>query len=156
MEAKIFPMAPVSSSAAAGVVVSILFVIGIIFVIFGYLIYSMKHCRFELNDKGLQVKGEIYARFIPYSSMKLNEIKNLDFTIDKDSPYRPVFRTNGAALPGYQSGWFRLSNKEKALLFVSDRTKVIYIPTTEGFSLLLTPDNPQDFVETLKTAGHFQ
>ena len=61
----------------------------------------------------------------------------------------PARRTMGTGLPGYQSGWFRLKNGEKALLYLTDRTKAVYVPTTEGYGLLLSPDDPDGFLGAL-------
>ena len=66
-----------------------------------------------------------------------------------DSEFKPIRRTNGIGLPGYSAGWFKLANGEKALLFVTDRGKVVYMPTTDGYSVLLSTVNPEEFLESL-------
>ena len=66
-----------------------------------------------------------------------------------DPEHRPVLRTNGAGLPGYGSGWFKLANGEKALLFVTDR-RVVYLPTREGYAVLLSVADPEAFLEALR------
>ncbi len=48
----------------------------------------------------------------------LEEAKQVD--LSGDSEYRLRTRTNGTGLPGYQAGWFKLQNGEKALVFVTD------------------------------------
>jgi len=47
-------------------------------------------------------------------------------------------RTRGTGLPGYSAGWFRLRNGEKALCFLTDRSRLAYVPTRAGFSVLLS------------------
>jgi hypothetical protein len=67
-----------------------------------------------------------------------------------------VARTVGTALPGYRSGWFRLANGEKALVYVTDPSRVVYVPTTDGYSLLLSVAETDQFVDRLhamKSAG---
>ena len=64
---------------------------------------------------------------------------------------RPKWRTNGVGLPGYSIGWFRLRNREKALVFLTDRKHAIYIPTTEGYVVLISPQNPDAFVKALRS-----
>ena len=59
-------------------------------------------------------------------------------------------RRMGTGLPGYQAGWFRLRGGEKALLYLTDRSKAVYIPTTNDYSLLLSPADPDGFLETLR------
>ena len=50
-------------------------------------------------------------------------------------------RTNGLALPGVRLGWFRLASDERALVFIARGETVLYVPTSDGFPVLLeTPD----------------
>ncbi len=62
---------------------------------------------------------------------------------------RPVRRTNGISLLGLSEGWFKLANSERALMFVTDRDNVVYMPTREGCSVLLSTVNPEKFLESL-------
>jgi crotonobetainyl-CoA:carnitine CoA-transferase CaiB-like acyl-CoA transferase len=59
-------------------------------------------------------------------------------------------RTNGVGLPGYRAGWFRLRNGEKALAFVTDVHRVTYLRTTDGYSVLLSVEQPQQFASALQ------
>jgi hypothetical protein len=59
----------------------------------------------------------------------------------------------GTGLPGYSAGWFSLRNGEKALLFVTDRSRVVRIPTRDGYSLMVSPRHPQAFMEALRAAA---
>ncbi len=63
----------------------------------------------------------------------------------------PRLRMAGTAAGGYQAGWFRLRNGEKALLYLTDRRHAVYVPTTEGYSVLLSPQQPEPFVERLRS-----
>jgi len=56
----------------------------------------------------------------------------------------------GTGLPGYASGWFRLRNGDKALVYLSDRSRVVYVPTTLGFDLLISPRDPARFLAKLR------
>jgi hypothetical protein len=55
----------------------------------------------------------------------------------------------GTGLPGYAAGWFKLANGEKALVYVTTQSEVVYIPTTEGYSLLLSVTEPDRFLARL-------
>jgi hypothetical protein len=59
----------------------------------------------------------------------------------------------GTGLPGYRSGWFRLRNGEKALLYLTDTSRAVYVPTTAGYGVLLSPQNPDEFVAALRGIG---
>ena len=78
------------------------------------------------------------------------------FSVDlgREEQLRPKWRRIGTALPGYQAGWFRLRNGEKALLYLTDRTRAVYIPTTAGYSLLLSPADPDRFLSQLRSLLH--
>ena len=59
---------------------------------------------------------------------------------------RTSARTNGIGLPNYQAGWFRLNNREKALVFVTDWSRSVIVPTTEDYTLLANPEDPDGFI----------
>ncbi len=116
--------------------------------VFGFFFYSSRKTSFELSPEGLRVKGTMYARTIPSSSVKITEVRALDLSREKD--YHVRWKTNGLALPDYLLGWFRLRNRTKALMFVTDRHHVVYIPTSDGFSVLLSVSEPEKFERALK------
>ena len=56
----------------------------------------------------------------------------------------------GTGMPGYQAGWFRLRNGDKALLYLTDRSKAVYVQTTDGFGVILSPSEPDNFLGALE------
>ena len=102
---------------------------------------------FEVRDDGLALKGDFYGRFIPKAQLKLNQARRVD--LSHDATLRPKWRWWGTGLPGYQAGWFKLNNGEKALLYLTDRSRAVYVPTTQGYSLLLSPLDPDSFLTSL-------
>ena len=144
---KVFPMTPAS--------IGVLSVIGIILIplilIMGFVAYSARNTRFEVNDEGLRIKGAIYGRFIPKESIIKEDLKILNLNLERE--LKPVMRTFGIGLPGYSEGWFKLANGERALLFVTDRFNVVYVPTTEGYSILLSTAYSEEFLESLRWEG---
>jgi hypothetical protein len=83
--------------------------------------------------------------------MQAARARRVDFAATPE--LRPGRRTMGTGLPGYQSGWFRLANGEKALLYLTDRRRAVYVPTSAGYSLLLSPDDPDAFLEALRSGS---
>ena len=57
-------------------------------------------------------------------------------------------RTNGVGLPGFLLGWFRLDNGERALIAVTDRGRVVYVPYVEGL-LLVSVADPAAMLDSL-------
>jgi hypothetical protein len=140
---KVFPITPVSIRAFS--------VIGIVIIplilIMGLVAYSAINTRFEINGEGLHIRRAIYGRFILKESIIIEN--SMILNLNADSELKPVRRTNGIGLPGYSEGWFKLANGERALLFVSDRVNVVYLPTTEGYSVLISTVNFEEFLKSL-------
>lgn len=140
---KIFPMTPAS--------IRVFSVIGFVLIplilIFALIAYSAVNTRFEVGSEGLHIKGAIYGRFIPKDSIILGDSRIVD--LDAEGELRPVRRTNGIGLPGLSEGWFRLANGEKALMFVTDRESVVYIPTRDGYSVLFSTVTPDELLNSL-------
>lgn len=148
---KVFTLIPSGSGVLVFCLVFGLFMVSLA-VLFGFIAYSSRNVRFAVSPAALEIKGGMYGRSIPLSSLDLDamEVTNLK----SDRKRAPRWRTNGIGLPGYQSGWFKLRNGEKGLLFVTDRTRAVYIPTRDGYSLLVTPQHTDDFVASLRAAAH--
>jgi hypothetical protein len=56
----------------------------------------------------------------------------------------------GTGIPGFAAGWFRLANGDKALIYLTDRHRVAYVPTREGYAILLSVAEPERFVRALR------
>ena len=136
----LFPIIPASSGPIWLFVIISVFMLGIMSLL-GYLAYSSRHVCLEVSEMGLRIRGDIYGRTIPAASVVLDKLQVLNLT--RDSAYALKRRTNGASLPGYKSGWFRLVNGEKALTFVTDPTRIIYIPTRDGYTVLVSVAEPE-------------
>jgi len=142
-----FPMVPVSGKAWAffgGL--SLLFVgLSALMLLLGW---SITRGGFELTPEGLRLRGAVYGRMIPATSLDAGGARLIDFRVEPD--LRPRWRTNGIGLPGYLAGWVTLRSGEKALTFMSDRSHVVYIPTREGYAVLLSVCEPEQFLSRLR------
>lgn len=142
-----FPIAPAESRYLWFIIPITVLLLGVMALLFATVAGS-RSARFEVSSEGLRLRGDLYGRLIPWSELRVEEARRVDFAQERG--LRPSWRTMGTALPGYQAGWFRLVNRQKALLYLTDRTKAVYIPTEKGYSLLLSPANPDAFLERLK------
>ena len=142
----IFQLVPASDRTLWTTGALALLLLGIL-CLMGYLAYSSRHMRAVVSPEGITIKGGLYGRTIPTEALVLEEAKAI--TLDKGSPYRLKIRTNGVGLPGYYAGWFRLQNGDKALVFVTDPERVVYLPTKEGYIVLLSVAEPEAFLEAL-------
>lgn len=144
-----FPMIPASAGPIWVFAVLGVIMLGVL-VMFAGFVYSSRHTTFEVRPAGLQIKGTLYGRTIPSSSLVVDQAQVVDLTRDRD--FMLGWRTNGAGLPGYSAGWFRLKNKQKALAFVTDRRRTVYLPTTDGYAVLMSVADPDRFVRKLREA----
>ena len=115
----------------------------------GYTAYSARNSRIEVGAGELKLVGDFWARSIPIESIRLEGAAVLD--LKKSPDYAPRIRTFGTAVPGYASGWYRLRNGEKALAYLTQRDSVVYIPTSLGYSLLLSADRPEELLAALRS-----
>ena len=116
--------------------------------LFIFIRYSSRNARFEVSEEGLRIKGGLYDRFIPGETIGSQNIQILN--LNTSTGYKLGRRSNGIGLPGYNEGWFKLKNKEKALLFVTDRSNVVYIPTSQNYSVIMSFSNTDEFQESTK------
>lgn len=128
------------------------FLIGLIFisVIVLFIVTSRgsRQSRFVLSENGLAIHGDLYGQLIRRQYLRGNAARIVD--LDVDTSLAPKRKSMGTAVPGYRAGWFRLRNGREALLYLTDRHRAVYVPTTAGYDLLLSPQNPERFVQRLK------
>jgi hypothetical protein len=120
----------------------------------GVVVYSLsasRTARFEVSNAGLRLRGDFYGRLIPARSLRLDAARAVD--LRKEPTLEPVLRTVGTAIGGYRAGWFRLRDGERALLYVTDPTHVAYVPTTEGYSVMLSVADPAAFLASLRRSA---
>lgn len=141
---QIFPMVPASSKA--------LWVIAVILVplvaLLGYSAYASRNAQFEVSETGLRIHGGLYARTVPVESLVCDGARAVD--LRSDASLKPGLRLNGVGLPGYHTGWYQLKNGEKALVYLTDPSAVAYVPTRDGYSLLLSVENVQAFLNSVR------
>jgi len=149
MENKVFAMVPGPQAAVVimWVLVAVCFALACVTV---SLALTMQSVKFEVEPDGLRIHAALYGRYIPWSSVAWDRARLVDRRSEKD--LRPTLRTNGIGLPGYLAGWFRLRSGEKALLFLSGKGEAVYLPTTEGFAVMLSAREPRELYGAILSA----
>jgi hypothetical protein len=142
---EVFPIVPAAAKplwflGAIGLVLAL--------VLLTYVAWSARHSRVEVTDQTLRLVGDLWGRSIPLRSLDLASARVL--RLDAASSYRPVSRTFGTGIPGYASGWLRLRNGEKALAYLTSSESVVHIPTSQGYSLLLSVAEPEALLRVLR------
>lgn len=142
-----FPFEP----AGAGPVLffgGLLLFLGLLLAALGSFSWASKRGVVELDEGGLRIRADLYGRRIPWSSIRADGVSVVD--LSGNGTWKVTARTNGAGLPGYLSGWFRMSGGDKALLFVTRKDAVVRVPTTDGYSLFVSVKEPARFAEAVK------
>jgi len=114
----------------------------------GAAAYGSRRASFEVTESGLRLRGDVYGRFLPRSALHLDQVRVVSLL--EEPKLRPVRRTFGTGLPGYRAGWFKLAGGAKALLYVTDQTRVVVVPTTQHYMVLLSPLDPDGLVRSLQ------
>jgi Bacterial PH domain len=117
-----------------------------------YLMLAPRLLRFEVRPKELRISGDpLYGRTIPLTDLDMSAARAIDLATSSD--YRLSWRTNGVGLPHFKSGWFRLAGGGKALVFIGDPHRTVVIPHREGYSLMVSPSDPEAFLNSLRSSS---
>lgn len=103
--------------------------------------------RLRLDRDGLEVATTFYRRRLALAELALDQARVVD--VDERTEFRPLLKTNGTSLPGFQSGWFRLRNRQRAFVARAGGSRLLWIPTTQGYGLLLQPAQPRALLDRL-------
>jgi Bacterial PH domain len=144
---EIFAISPISSMVRWG-----LTFIGLIPLLLGaWLVWTGLRTggsSLEVSNNGLQVHGEYGNALYKISELKLDQARVVNLNLEQS--LRPLWRSWGTGLPGYNAGWFGLGNKQNALVYVSDWKNVIYIPTSKGHAILFSSPQAATILEKLR------
>lgn len=108
---------------------------------------AMRRHHVTLDGDGLEVRTTFYGRKLGWGDLQLQDARVVD--LDEHTELKPMLKTNGTSLPGMHSGWFRLRNRHKALVAMTNGPRVVHLPTTQGYDLLLQARQPQALLQRL-------
>lgn len=140
MNPTVYAMIPASGGRMGWIIVPVVLIAASAVFLLGRTLYGAHNATFELSEQGLVFHGDVWGGPIALSELRGGAARIVDLT--REPGLKPVRRTMGTALPSYQSGWFRLADGEKALLYLTARDRALYIPTTKGYAVLLSPADP--------------
>jgi hypothetical protein len=102
----------------------------------------------ELGKDGLRIRVSFINK--RWALSELDSDRACLVNLDTRKELRPKWKLWGAAMPGLSSGLFKLYNGDKSHLYITDRQKVVYIPTQSG-PVLLSLERPGDFLAALQS-----
>lgn len=144
---QVFPIPPASGNSVwlLSPIIVLLLALGIVL---GWVGWSTRHSRAEVSSDGLRLVGDLWGRTIPLDHLRLDGARVVDLRAEPD--LQPRTRTMGTALGGFEAGWYRLRGGEKALIYLTDKTRVVYVPTRDGYSVLVSSSEPERFLTALR------
>lgn len=137
-------------ASASALVVPLLVVVFCLAIagLFGWIAWYSSRSTLMVQDGALVLRVPMYGRSIPVERIDIERAAVV--SLDRTSPRRPTSRTNGVGIPGYSVGWFRLADGSKALLAVTDRDRVVDLPTSDGYSVLVSVADPDGFLDRMR------
>ena len=104
--------------------------------------------RMAIDAGGIELTTTLYRKRIGWSQLDLAAARVID--MDEHPESRPMIKSNGVSLPGFRSGWFRARNFGKLFVAISGGSRLLRIPTHEGYTLLLQPRDPNALLMRLR------
>lgn len=119
-----------------------------VFLLVAWTLYGSQRASLQLSSDGMSFRGDVWGRkTIPLQRIRVRDARMVN--LDNEPELRPSSKRMGTGLPGYASGWFRLRSGEKALIYLTDRRKVVYIPTDLGYNVLVSVAEPEKLLSEL-------
>ncbi|CAM4161584.1 MULTISPECIES: hypothetical protein [Shewanella] len=158
---KVKPLPKGAKYAASGMIIAVLGLLSWVF-------YKAHDASIRLSPTTMLVDIPLYRVELSRESLLTSEAKILN--LDEDGAPKLSYRSNGVGMPGYSLGWFKLAeasesvasehivsehiaseNIASALLSVTHRERVLVLPTTEGYLLILSLEQPEALLASLLT-----
>lgn len=110
--------------------------------------WSVQRRRVALDGDLLAIAAGFNSARVRVADLDLAAARIADLA---DAPtLRPLLKTFGTAMPGYSAGHFRLRDRSRGFLLLTDRRKVLVLPERGGRTLLLSMERPQALLDALK------
>lgn len=121
-------------------------------VVLALLLLAMKRRSVELRDGVLEVRAALFRHRVAVSELDLGRARVVD--LRERTELRPVLKTGGMSLIGFDAGRFRLREKfGKAFCLLTERGRVLWLPHRDGKDqLLLSLQHPQALLDALRAS----
>ena len=102
----------------------------------------------RIEDGGIDIRTTLYRRRLRWADLDLAAARVID--IDEHPENKPLFKSNGVSIPGFRSGWFRSRAFARLFVATAGGSRLLWLPTTLGYTLLLEPGSPAALLERLR------
>jgi Bacterial PH domain len=115
------------------------------------LVWSIQWRHIVLEGDRLSIRAGMNSVRLRVADLDLAAARIVDLA--QTPTLRPMLKTFGASMPGFHAGHFRLRDRSRAFLLLTDRSKVLALPQRNGRTLLLSLERPQALLDALKTVA---
>ena len=130
-----------------GVSSVVLLVPALLLIGFIYLWFGIGSSVVKFESDSLNLDAVFYGRSIELAEIQENAVVMADFS---NKSQAPSVRTNGISIFGLNWGWFRSAQGRKQLLFVTDASKAVYIPTSLDFDVIVSAKEPEQLIRAIQ------
>ena len=116
--------------------------------VYAALAALMRRHRVRVDAAGVEIATTFYRRRLDWSELRLDAARVI--AIDERPELRPVLKSNGFAVPGFRSGWFRSRGLRRLFVATAGGKKLLWLPTTLGYDVLLQPRQPAALLEAIQ------
>ena len=127
------------------IIFMIIMSLGVIGLMVG-VISASKNTSISIKDNEVIINSFMYGRKIPIENILVDEIQRINLN---DPEYNIRTKRNGIDLPYFKSGWVRLRNQKKALVYITDTENVLLMPTKD-YIVLFSMERIDEFINELK------
>jgi hypothetical protein len=123
-------------------------ILAITLAVYAGIVLLMRRHRLRIDAGGIEVATTFYSRRLRWEQLRLDAARVVD--IDERTELKPMLKSNGVAMPGFHSGWFRSRGFNRLLVASAGGKRLLWVPTREGYDLLLQPRKPAVALERMK------
>ncbi|MEO6968392.1 MAG: hypothetical protein ABI132_08095 [Rhodanobacteraceae bacterium] len=120
-----------------------------------YLIIAarIRHAGVALNAQAIGIDSGFGSRLVALQRLAPRGVREIDLT--RHPQLRPLLRTWGLGLPGFQGGWYRLRDGRKALCLITDRNHVTLLEDDAGLVYLVSLADATPLRRVLQNAAQY-
>lgn len=130
-------MPKVSKAVAIGVLLPMVLA-------FSWMFYKVNDAELIISGDTVTLDVPFYGFSLPRREVELAKVERVDWS--QTPELKPDLRANGVGMPGFQLGWFRLANEQKAFVATTSTDNLVLLPTTRNYPLILSLENPEQIV----------
>lgn len=105
--------------------------------------------RLRFDADALVLKSGFNGCTVAYADLQLDNARVVDLA--ERTEYKPMLKLNGTGLTRFKGGWYLLRDRSRAFVAITGGPRVLWIPTSKTYSLLLQPSQPQALLDALRT-----